>query len=428
MAMQAPTQSFSPNGHRTEPVLSGVGNTLSLGDPSPEPFQALGFRFVRFFLLIILMVVGSMVGVIGYLGWHLGMDVTIEGQGQVEPTMRYDVKAQRSGLIQQVLVRQGQAVTKGDLMMALDDTDLQSELAQLESELLMNESRRVALSAELKREWAVLEVEVTRAQVVYEMARLQLEQVQKEYGVYHKYVPYRLDGSVRPAVDTLMPVRLQHTRVQQTQVDIERARRRLGALDSRKQELKSLKQMHEKLLVNRRLLQVHLESMKVYAPVSGVVLTRDLDKRVGDRLQAGDAVIELAKLNGWRAKVMIQEVDVPKVKVGQAVKLYVHAFPHMEYKVFEGVVTDVPKKPEILASGVGMVGTVYPVKVQIDDPQVIDGENVYSLAYGMGVDAKIVTERGAIVDLVWKKFLKTVGKIDYPEVYQLDHVSENSVN
>ena len=40
---------------------------------------------------------------------------------------------------------------------------------------------------------------------------------------------------------------------------------------------------------------------------------------------------------------MIPEIDNPKVKAGQPVKLYVNAFPHMEYKIAEGTVTDVPR-------------------------------------------------------------------------------------
>ena len=112
-------------------------------------------------------------------------------------------------------------------------------------------------------------------------------------------------------------------------------------------------------------------------------------------------------------------------------RLYVNAFPHMEYKVFEGKVTDVPRKPEgTIPPGAGIVpgsvaGTVYPVKIQVIDPQVSDGEKVYSLAYGMGVSAKIVTARGPIVDLMWKKLLKTVGKIGRPEIYRLEAPVEN---
>ena len=359
--------------------------------------SGIGFRFVRYFLLTILCVVGSMVAFICLLGWHLGMEITIAGQGRLQPTARYEVKAQRSGLIQTVYVQHGQEIAQGDLMLTLDDTDLRTELEQLEHELGINQSRRVALVSELQRERAVLETEIARAEVAYETAQLQLEQVRQEYQIYRKYAPYREDGSVRPPVDTLIPIRVHQTRVESAEVEIERAKRRLVALDNRKQEHEMLKQTYEKLQVSHRLVKTRMEQMKIYAPVSGTVLTRDLDKREGDRIEAGEAVIELAELHSWQAKVMIQEVDIPKVKEGHKVRIYVNAFPHMEYKIFEGRVTDVPRKPEsITPMGAGLVpggmSTVYPVKISVIDPHLSDGE--CPLAYGMGVEAKIVTERG----------------------------------
>ena len=386
--------------------------------------SGIGFRFVRYFLLTILCVVGSMVAFICLLGWHLGMEITVAGQGRLQPTARYDVKAQRSGLIQTVHVQHGQEIKQGDLMLTLDDTDLRTELEQLEHELAINQSRRVALVAELQRERAVLETEIARAEVEYETAQLQLEQVRQEYEIYRKYAPYREDGSVRPPVDTLIPIRVHQTRVQGAEVGIERAKRRLAALDNRKQELGTLEQMYEKLQVSHRLIKTYLEQMKIYAPVSGTVLTRDLDRREGDRIEAGEAVVELAELHSWQAEVMIQEVDIPKVKEGHKVRIYVNAFPHMEYKIFEGRVTDVPRKPEPALVGAGLVpggmSTVYPVEISVIDPHLSDGEKECPLAYGMGVEAKIVTDHGPIVDLLWKKFLKTVGKVGRPEIYRLE--------
>ena len=190
-----------------------------------------------------------------------------------------------------------------------------------------------------------------------------------------------------------------------------------------------LEQMYEKLQVSHRLVKTRMKQMKIYAPVSGTVLTRDLDKREGDRIEAGEAVIELAELHSWQAEVMIQEVDIPKVKEGHKVRIYVNAFPHMEYKIFEGRVTDVPRKPEpITPMGAGLVpggmSTVYPVKISVIDPHLSMDEKECPLAYGMGVEAKIVTERGPIVDLLWKKFLKTVGKIGRPEIYRLEESRE----
>ncbi len=176
--------------------------------------------------------------------------------------------------------------------------------------------------------------------------------------------------------------------------------------------------MARKLSTQHRLLKTHIKQMEIHAPVSGTVLTRDLDKRTGDYLTAGEAILELAELSGWQSEVMIPEVDIPKVKIGQIVKLYVDAFPHMQYKVFEGTVTNIPSKPELEVDAAQ--GVVYGVKVRIEDPVVTDGAKQYSLAYGMGVEAKIITERGPIVELLWKKFLKTIGRIEQPGIYRLE--------
>lgn len=434
--------------HRCDRILFTMKNGLQhLKTPVPEmngnlsvsktqtvycahsAYQVAGFRFVRYFLLVILCVVGSMMTVLLLLGWNLGMDVTIEGSGRIEPQKKYEIKSRRSGLVDKVFVRQGQLVNDGDLLMSLDDTDLINELDQLDQEMAINESQQRSFIEEFQRERAVLETDVSRAIGNYEMVCLELEKLYKEYQVYHKYVPFRGNDSLRSPIDALMPVRLQKSRVQNAKIEIERSQRRLIALDSRKEELTTLKQMYGKLQAKACLLKSHMEKMKIYAPVAGTVLTRDLEKRIGDHLVAGESIVELAELDDWQAQVMVQEIDFPKIKVGQDVKLYVNAFPHMAFKVFEGQVKDVSRKPESIGSNSVQSGfnssvmpsTIYPVKVWLKNTHVTDGENVYSLAYGMGVDVKIVTERGPVIDIVWKKLLKAVGKIGRPEIYHLEN-------
>ena len=57
--------------------------------------------------------------------------------------------------------------------------------------------------------------------------------------------------------------------------EMERAKRRLTALDNRKQELKTMAQMDEKLQVRSRLLKTQLAQMRIRASVSGIALTHD---------------------------------------------------------------------------------------------------------------------------------------------------------
>ncbi len=414
------------SGERTNPYKRTQEAESREGTGAQEVLSTsgIGFRFVRFFLLAILCVVGCMIGLTVLLGWHLGMDVTVKGQGHVQPTSREIVKSRRPGLIKTVLVNHGQDVTEGDLLLTLDDTDLRNEVEQIENELRLNEiKRRAALPAEWERERAIIEMDIARAETDRDTEILHMERARVEYEFNHSVLPFHKHEDFEHPIDKLIPMREHKIKLQRAKVEIEHAKRRLAALDSRRQELNELKQIYRKLRVRYRLLKTHVEQMNIHAPVSGTVLTRDLDKRVGDHLAAGEAVLELAELTGWQAQVMIQEVDIPKIKIGQIARLYVEAFPHMQYKIFEGTVTDVPNKPEPTADVTQ--GTVYDVKIHIEDPVIIDGERRYSLAYGMGVEAKIVTERGPIAELIWKKFLKSVGRFERPEIYHLDEHTES---
>ena len=44
----------------------------------------------------------------------------------------------------------------------------------------------------------------------------------------------------------------------------------------------------------------------------------------------------------------MQEVDISKIEMGQDVKLYIHAFPHMSYKIFSGRVSELPSRNQVV--------------------------------------------------------------------------------
>ena len=121
-------------------------------------------------------------------------------------------------------------------------------------------------------------------------------------------------------------------------------------------------------------------------------------------------MLELAEMNEWQAEIVVQEADIPRVKPGQSVRLYVGAFPHMEYKIFTGKVEEVAVEPAEDGRG-------YPVKVSISDPEVTDGAQRYILVCGMSAEARIVVERGRIATLVWRKFLRNLGRMNKQKIY-----------
>lgn len=377
-------------------------NALSIG----EEFHGPGFRFVRSFLLVILGLVGCLLALAGVLSWYFSMDMTVEGTGVVEPRHRHRVKAEIAGIIQQMHVRQGQQVEKGQPLVTLDDTDWRIQLRQAEKDLEVNRSQQRAIQQQMAQERNIRQAEVVHAQREVERRRIQLEQVVAEQTIYST-AALLPTSFVRQPLEQLLPVRLGNAWLRDAEAELEQSQQRLQAVQGRAAELHTLEKQREKIEQEYQRLENRLAKNTLWAPAAGTVLTGQLEQRVGDRLQAGETVLEVAQTagwQGWQARIMVKETDLPKIEVGQLARLYVNAFPSMEYKVFEGTVEEVSATP---VAGNAVEGAVYPIKVSILDPQVSDGQQVYSLAYGMNAEVKVVVERGRIGELLWKKLLRT---------------------
>jgi multidrug resistance efflux pump len=145
----------------------------------------------------------------------------------------------------------------------------------------------------------------------------------------------------------------------------------------------------------------------ISAPADGVVLTRNVAKRVGDRIAAGEVLLEMVGSGGWLAEVAVAERDLPKIEAGQSARIYVEAYPHMEYQIFDGVVRSVGVE--------STPGGSYPVRVVLRDSVLTAGG--YRLAVGMKTEARIVVQRGRIVELAWVRLMRSLGKVHKEELY-----------
>ncbi len=170
-----------------------MGRQASEDDASYE-FKGPGFRFVRFFLLSIVLILVGIGALVIILSWHLGMDVTVQGKGSIEPRVRHQVKASIAGMISGIHVRQGQKVAEGDNLVTLDDTELRAELEKVNKEVEVNQSRRVEIENRIKREQRLLEAEVEGARMELENAALRMEQVRREHALYDSLYPPSAGG------------------------------------------------------------------------------------------------------------------------------------------------------------------------------------------------------------------------------------------
>jgi len=123
--------------------------------------------------------------------------------------------------------------------------------------------------------------------------------------------------------------------------------------------------------------QDDLAQAQLLSPINGTVMAVDVEE--GQKINTDSLnAVTLADLTDLELDVLVAEVDIPKVKVGQPVEIAIDALPG---QTFKGTVSKVQPVSESSSSVVN-----YPVTIQLDD------ENLNGVLPGMTAVATISDE------------------------------------
>ena len=132
------------------------------------------------------------------------------------------------------------------------------------------------------------------------------------------------------------------------------------------------------------MLQVQLEKMTLYSPLSGLVSNRAIHG--GETASPGATLMTVASLDEVKLTVYIPENRYGRIQLGQSVSVEVDSFPG---KVYLGEVIYISSQAEFTPRNVQTkeerVNTVFAVKILIPNPE-------HDLKPGMPADATIVVE------------------------------------
>ncbi len=158
--------------------------------------------------------------------------------------------------------------------------------------------------------------------------------------------------------------------VDQAHVNLEQAEARLVQAETALQQAKA----------ELDWIDVQIKKLVVYAPISGVVLARNIEP--GEVVQAGSPVMNLGQIDDLKITVYIPEDRYGQVKLGEKALVTVDSFPGQE---FEAVVTYIADKAEFTPRNVqtaeGRKTTVFAIELSIANP---DG----TLKPGMPADVR----------------------------------------
>ena len=205
--------------------------------------------------------------------------VEVIDTGKIEPREKVDIKSKVAGQVLEVLVVEGQAVTKGQLLLKLDPVDYARESARAEAEL-------------------------SQAQQAVSFADLTLNR--KKAGL--------ADRAVAAA----------EVEVAQNEVDMRNASVRIADV--------AVSAAHDRL-----------RSCEIRSPIAGTIIARGIEagEVVSPGVQAtfeGKPLLTVADLSTLIVKVELNQIDVARVSLAQKAKLTLDALPE---KSFEADVTKI---------------------------------------------------------------------------------------
>lgn len=254
------------------------------------------------------------------------LNAAVTSNGKVEPISPTIAHAEFPAFVSRVYAAEGQSVHRGQVILSLDSTDIRSQLAQAEGDLLAAQtSLRDARSGGPPDQVAELEGNLQQAEV--EVADLERN---------HKAL-----------ADLVAKQAATRDELAQNEGELTKARAKLQSLQEQKQALAEKARIGAQSAALRisqqqdtiRSLRAKMKSATVIAPVDGTLYS--LPVRAGDYVETGQVLAEMADLRNVRVRAFVDEPDLGWLETGQGVEVTWDARPG---QIWTGETTQIPKQ------------------------------------------------------------------------------------
>ncbi|MCJ7640731.1 MAG: efflux RND transporter periplasmic adaptor subunit [Desulfobacterales bacterium] len=359
----------------------------------------------------------------------------IRVSGNIETTL-VKVSFKIPGRISRLLVDEGYGVKEGDLIATLEDKELIDQKNKAEASLQALQSKIPALltttekeektsSDEINRAEASLRAaqarlsdllsgsrpqEIEQAKAEVERTRSELERAEKFYAratrlVQGGYVAVQEFDTTKEAYEVALAMHKKamenydllkegprKEEIERARAQVEEAKATVSFAQSKKlqvkiyrQELDVLKAQINEARAALELPKRQLEYSEIFAPTSGVVLTKSAEE--GEYVSPGAIVVTIADLDHVWLKAYVDETDLGRVKLGQKVRIKTDTFPNQGT---EGKISFISSEAEFTPKQVQTqkerVKLVYRIKVDVENLK-------RELKPGMPADGEIQLEK-----------------------------------
>jgi HlyD family secretion protein len=246
----------------------------------------------------------------------------ISTNGKVEPIQNFEAHAPIGTTVKRVLVREGDHVKKGRLLVEMDDASARSAAAQALAQIRASQADLSAVQAGgTQEEVLTVESQLTKARTARDTAQRNLaalQRLQKDGAASA--------GELKTAEDQLQRANADFTLLQQKQKD-RFSKSEVAKVEAQKSEAQAAYDAAEDTL----------SLLNIRAPFDGVVYSLPVVQ--GAYVNAGDLIVQEADLSKVRVRAFVDEPDVGRLTPGDPIEVTWDALPN---RVWEGTVTANP--------------------------------------------------------------------------------------
>jgi len=242
--------------------------------------------------------------------------------GYVIPRRKIEVSSQIVGRVKDILVKRGDRVKAGDVLLCLEDEEQASQLRQAEAQLANAQARLAELRAGSRpEEIAAAKASVASAEATLNDAGRELDRAE---------ALAKSDAISRQELDK---ARTAHD-VAQANLQSARENARLVEIGPRKEQIDAAEAQRREAEANLAYAQIQLDYTVVRAPVSGTILEKVAEKgelvtnvNFGGTRGAKSSVVTMADLSDLQVELDINENDLPKIHLAQKCEVRLDTAP-----------------------------------------------------------------------------------------------------
>jgi len=317
---------------------------------------------------------------------RISLPITVSANGTVQPQQSVNVSPKNSGILKQLLVKEGDTVQQGQVLAYMDDSNLRGQLNQAQGNLAAAEANlERTIAGNRQEDIAQARAKLRDAQFGWRQAQddLQRNQMLYQSGAISKQV-YNTALTTRDRAQAMV-------RQMQEALDLSKAGSRPEDIDQARAQVAALRG-------GLQIIQASLNDMTIKAPFTGIVGRKFADPgsfvtptTAGSAVTSAtsSSILSLASTNQIVAQVA--EANIALIRIGLVGTIQADAYSG---KTFTGEVTQIATQSSVVQNV-----TSFEVKTSVPDPQ-------HLLRSGMNVNVEfkagelknvLVVPTGAIV-------------------------------